>query len=277
MSKILPEYTTKLLTDIWDEASKFVTDYNNVGIPTTITDANATTLYYLLYAKYGNNPIANYDENQFKYKIYSTIFQYGPTWEKRLSVQSELRALDLADLMKNGKIEDILFHSGTTQNTSSGSSTDTKDASSTTNVDHDNTINVDDVDTNVTNHAYNPGTTPATNAFEPLNYVNEQTASKVIKDDQSVQDETTETTYTGQDVLSSTSSKSDSGSNSSEDSNTRTLTKGVIEAYAGLLELLDSDVTGDFISKFKYCFKQFVAPERPLLFVTDDAVEEEEE
>ena len=179
--------------------------------------------------------------------------------------------------MKNGKIEDILFHSGTTQNTSSGSSTDTKDASSTTNVDHDNTINVDDVDTNVTNHAYNPGTTPATNAFEPLNYVNEQTASKVIKDDQSVQDETTETTYTGQDVLSSTSSKSDSGSNSSEDSNTRTLTKGVIEAYAGLLELLDSDVTGDFISKFKYCFKQFVAPERPLLFVTDDAVEEEEE
>ena len=33
-------------------------------------------------------------------------------------------------------------------------------------------------------------------------------------------------------------------------------------AYEKLLELLDSDVTGEFIGKFKICFKQFVMPER---------------
>ena len=79
MSKMIPQYDTKLFTDIWDEASEFITDYTTVGIPATISQANATTLYYLLYARYGNTPIANYDENQFKYKVFSIIFQYGPT------------------------------------------------------------------------------------------------------------------------------------------------------------------------------------------------------
>jgi hypothetical protein len=40
---------------------------------------NVSLVYYLLYARYGNNPIANRDENQFKFKIFSVIFQYGPT------------------------------------------------------------------------------------------------------------------------------------------------------------------------------------------------------
>lgn len=79
MSSMIPQYDTKLMTEIWEEAEDFVYDYKHVGIPTTISDANATTLFYLLYARYGNNPIANYDENQFKYKMFSIIFQYGPT------------------------------------------------------------------------------------------------------------------------------------------------------------------------------------------------------
>ena len=42
-------------------------------------------------AKYGNNPIANKDINQFKYKLFSTVFMYGPTWAKRLDIQKILR------------------------------------------------------------------------------------------------------------------------------------------------------------------------------------------
>ena len=76
---MIPQYDTKLFTEIWDNAAGFVYDYNHVGIPATISDANANVLFYLLYARYGNNPIANYDEEQFKYKIFSVIFQYGPT------------------------------------------------------------------------------------------------------------------------------------------------------------------------------------------------------
>ena len=77
--EMFPQYDTKLMTEVWSQASEFLTDYQNAGIPTTISNQNATTLYYLLYARYGNTPIANYDENQWKYKMFSIIFQYGPT------------------------------------------------------------------------------------------------------------------------------------------------------------------------------------------------------
>ena len=76
---MLPVYNTKLFTDIWEEATDFLADYAAVGIPTTISTQSATTLYYLLYARYGNNPIANWDEEQFKYKVFGIVFQYGPT------------------------------------------------------------------------------------------------------------------------------------------------------------------------------------------------------
>lgn len=90
---MIPQYNTKLFTDFYPEADDFLEDYNDNGIPAIISNESARTLYYLIYAKYGNNPIANYDENQFKYKLFAIIFQYGPTWEKRLDIQSKLRSL----------------------------------------------------------------------------------------------------------------------------------------------------------------------------------------
>ena len=56
-----------------------------------------------MYANYGNSSIANLDENQFKYRLFSIIFQYGPTWEKRLSIQDRLRNLDEKELMVGAK------------------------------------------------------------------------------------------------------------------------------------------------------------------------------
>lgn len=73
----LPSYDTKLFSEIYSEASKFVADYKASGLydatsghlNNSLSDEKATTLFYLLYAKYANNPIANLDENQFKYKM----------------------------------------------------------------------------------------------------------------------------------------------------------------------------------------------------------------
>lgn len=95
MTNLLPGYSTKLFTEVYDNVSDFLADYNNVGIPAKISQTNATTLYYLLYAKFGNSPIANKDINQFKYKLFGVIFQYGPTWEKRLEIQDKLKSLSL--------------------------------------------------------------------------------------------------------------------------------------------------------------------------------------
>ena len=86
-NEMLPQYGTLTFTQVWDDKDKFLEDYSASGIPALITTNNATTLYYLLYAKHGNDPIANLDINQFKAKVFSTIFQYGPTWEKKLDIQ----------------------------------------------------------------------------------------------------------------------------------------------------------------------------------------------
>lgn len=101
--KMLPQYDTKLFNEIWESVNDFCYDYQHVGIPTTISVQSAMTLYYLLYAKYANNPLANYDENQFKYKVFSIIYSYGPTWEKKLAIQTRLRSLSEDDLLKGSK------------------------------------------------------------------------------------------------------------------------------------------------------------------------------
>ena len=100
---MIPQYDTKLMTEVWEDAAGFLADYKSVGIPTTISDASATTLYYLLYAKYGNSPIANFDITQFKYKMFSIIFQFGPTWEKKLELQEKVRGLTEAEIMTGAK------------------------------------------------------------------------------------------------------------------------------------------------------------------------------
>lgn len=76
----------------------------------------------------------------------------------------------------------------------------------------------------ITNHALNPENTPATNAYDPLTYINEQTATKVKR--------------------------------------------GEADALSLILELLDNDVTEEYIRKFRYLFLTVVGPEMPLWYVT---------
>ena len=174
---MLPRYDTKLFTEIWEDKDAFLSDYNGataVGIPSTISSANATVLYYLLYAKYGNNPIANLDEEQFKYKVFAIIWQYGPTWEKRISIQTALRNLSDTDIQLGAKA--------------------------------------------IYNTALNPSTAPTTSSLTELTYINQQ--------------------------------------------NTTNYKKSKLEAYGILWELLKTDVTEEFLNRFKKLFKQFVRPEK---------------
>jgi len=286
MSRMIPQYDTKLFTEVFDDAGTFVYHYNHIGIPKTISDANARTIYYLLYARYGNNPIANYDENQFIYKIFSVVFQYGPTWEKRLNVQETLRGLSLADLVDDGQLAELFSGQGSTSQTSSGTSGNTRTLNTseantgTQATAHTGTVRVQGDTEDIKNHAYNPGTTPATNAYSPLAYINEQHATKNDVDNTTTYNNTDTTTNnltkadTGTITDAGTTSGTVSGTDSKNNSLTRTLTAGKLKAYEKLLELLDSDVTGEFISKFKVCFKQFVVPERTWIYVSDEEEEE---
>lgn len=188
-SEMIPQYSTVLFTDIWDNVEDFKSDFQDSPFNDSIKDGsvtgqpdNVSLVFYLLYARYGNNPIANLDETQWKFKIFSTIFQYGPSWEKRLDIQKKLRELSDADLLAGSKA--------------------------------------------IHNTALNPSTSPSTGSLDELTYINSQ--------------------------------------------NTTNYKKSKMEAYAQLWELINTDVTEDFLNKFKKCFKIFVSSEQPLLFVTDN-------
>ena len=104
------QYTTAIFTDIWNSADEFKADLNASAFKGCMQDGsvegqkdNVSLLFYLLYAKYGNTPIANNDITQFKYKVFSIMYQYGPTWEKKTEIQEKLRGLTEADIMTGAK------------------------------------------------------------------------------------------------------------------------------------------------------------------------------
>lgn len=173
-------------TQIWPTERDFRDDYLDnplQGVSGSDPD-NLTIVYYLLAARYANNPIANRDVNQFKIKVFSIMYQYGPIWEKKLEIQQQLHDIDIEG-------EDWLQGAKAIYNT-----------------------------------ALNPETAPSTASLEELNYINQQ--------------------------------------------NTTNHKRSKFDALAILTALLDDKFTDEFIRKFRVCFKQFVAPEDPLLFVTEE-------
>ena len=177
-STLYGNFRTRTFTDIYSTLESFKEDYSTCGLPTTLSDDSLSTLYYLLYARYGNSNIASSDENQFKYKVFSTVFMYGPAWQKRLDLQKKLINLDDDEIVK-----------GTTA---------------------------------IHNNALNPGTQPTTQTLEELNYINQQ--------------------------------------------NTTKYKKSKLEGYAALYSLIETDVTEEFIGKFKKLFITIVEPELPLWY-----------
>ena len=226
MSNLLmkPMYDTNLFCEIWDSSDSFLADYNNTGteftnqVPTTISQENALMTYLLLFSRYGNNPIANYDVNQFKNKIFTIIWQYGPAWEKRLSMQEDIRNLTLQEITQGTKTD--WSSEGSQSQNNSGT------------------------DTTINNHAFNPSTAPTTQTTNELDYIDQQQVAKGSK--------------------TSTISGTDSQTTG------QVVTKSKMDAYAQLWDLVATDVTNDYIAKFKNCFKQFVAPERRMIYVTED-------
>ena len=101
MNLLNPQRRNLTFTEVWNESEKFLDDYksspfyNAAGC--TMEESNITLTYFLLYNRYGNSQIANEDYNQFKFKVFGLIMQYGPTWEQKLKIQAKLRSLGLDD------------------------------------------------------------------------------------------------------------------------------------------------------------------------------------
>lgn len=96
-------YATRSFKEIFSSIEEFKEFYYTCGLPTVFKSSDSiTTLYYLLYARYANSHIMSSDEGQFKYQMFSLIFQYGGTWEKELEIQKQVRGLNIEDLRDAG-------------------------------------------------------------------------------------------------------------------------------------------------------------------------------
>ena len=103
-----PEYSTKTFAQVYSSYEKFKEDYDALitlvsGGVQPLTNANVQATFYLLFARYGNNPIVNFDITQFKMKLMSVIATYGPVWEKKKAIQKSLRDLSEAELLQGAK------------------------------------------------------------------------------------------------------------------------------------------------------------------------------
>lgn len=169
----LNEYLTERFenqkfTDIWSSDDAFLEDINSSKIDLSfLDDTQKELIYYLLYASYGNSTIANFTTLQFKYKVFTIIYQYAPAWLKRREIQMALFKLDITseDFFKGTK---VIYNSS--ENPSSAPSTDTLEELTT--IDHQNTTNYKynklDAYSRLYNIVYNDGTKDFINQFKKL-------------------------------------------------------------------------------------------------------------
>ena len=94
-SSLYGNYRTRTFSEIFPEYDDFNDFWNSTVFKDSIEELNIELIYYLLLSKYSNSNIVSSDENRFKMNTMSIIFQYGPTWQKRLEIQAELRGLTI--------------------------------------------------------------------------------------------------------------------------------------------------------------------------------------
>lgn len=106
MDQMLPMYNTETFSQIYPTFESFKDTFDNdfdKYAKDCISENSLKTLYWLLYSRYGENPIVNLTINIFKSKIVAITFQKGPTWERKLSLQKSLRDLSEDDLLTGAR------------------------------------------------------------------------------------------------------------------------------------------------------------------------------
>lgn len=103
LERFIGQYGTVTFGEAFPTSTQFMTEFKATAYYTLLnnefTDTSINLVYYLLLAKYEANPTANQDVSLFKNKLFSIIFKYGPTWQKKLDIQQKLRTLTESDII----------------------------------------------------------------------------------------------------------------------------------------------------------------------------------
>ena len=103
-------YRTRTFSQIFPSFADFQREYSEtaLAVPFTQEGGEATgltlaQLYYMLYAHYGSSHIAFSDENQFKYYMWSIMYQYGPTVIRKREIRETLLKMNDEEILRGGK------------------------------------------------------------------------------------------------------------------------------------------------------------------------------
>lgn len=117
-------YRTRTFAEIFSEDDQgasfeyFTQVLNETPFKDKLEEVDLELAFYLLYARYGNSHIAYSDENQFVFALFSTMFQYGPSWAKELDIQTKLRKITDNELVIGSRaVYNHSFNPSTTPST----------------------------------------------------------------------------------------------------------------------------------------------------------------
>lgn len=89
-------YYSVTFGDLFPSPEDFIKDYEDSLLSkgkNTVSDDALTQLYYILWARYGNSHFNSLNNENIKGSIFSLIYMYGPTWERRIELQEKIRKL----------------------------------------------------------------------------------------------------------------------------------------------------------------------------------------
>lgn len=123
---MLPMYNTKTFSQVFPTYASFKDCFDNDfdEYAKNVIPANyLQTLYWLLYARFCDNPIVNYSVINFKAKLVGITWQKGPAWVRKVQLQDSLRALTEDDLLTGAR---TIFNKALHPETEPGTDTDTE-------------------------------------------------------------------------------------------------------------------------------------------------------
>lgn len=119
-------YRTRTFADIFPDYKTFAQEYDRSALSVPFTEEGSgksgltlEQFYYMMYAHYGSSHIAFSDENQFKYYMYSIMYQYGPTVIRKREIRETLLQMNDEEILLGGKaIYNHSFNPNTAPSTS---------------------------------------------------------------------------------------------------------------------------------------------------------------
>ena len=97
---------TRTFAEIYPTVDDFKTAYdaNPFATATNISASSVQNIYYLLLSNYGNSSICSSDEYRFEIKLFSLIYQYGPVYIEKKSLQGHILDTPWDGFKTGGKV-----------------------------------------------------------------------------------------------------------------------------------------------------------------------------